>query len=1123
MNEVPHDESSAHNLIDELADDFLCRLQAGESPSVAEYCQLHPDLAGQIHELFPTLMMLEDAKSSTREERRLSAPPPEKIGGYRVVRRIGQGGMGVVYEAHHEDLDRPVALKVLSQRLADDQRALVRFQREGRAIANLHHTNIVPLYEVGTESGYFFLAMQLIVGRSLDKVILAMRGENAEDSCAAQLVDPSPSESTDSPPSTIDIIKSRQRDAAAKPGTTRRRCESRYLEIARLGWQAADAISYAHQRGVIHRDIKPSNLILDDQGMIWLTDFGLAKTDDEELTQTGEFLGTLRYMAPERFRGVCAAHADIYSLGITLYELIALRPAFEASDRLRLIDEIANIQPPRLSTVAPGIPRDLATIVHKAIDKVPSSRYPTAAELADDLKRFLDDQPIHARRNPPLELLARWGRRNRGLAASLAALAMLLVLVAVGSTVGIVREARLRSQAMDAGVEAQRAQAIAEARGDQLRRTLYFAEMNLAGQAANAPGGTRQIFSVTQHWRPTAASIDQRGWEWFYLRSLCMNEGLVLPSAPHSSSEMHGSWSPDGTRVALVHEHVGMSIWHAESGERLRFWDHIRCRAVAWSPDGSQLATGGTDNRLTIRDASTGDEIGSFVTGQRIDVIAWHPAGLQVACGAGDRLYVSSSSQLSDVTEIVGGTDLINVLQWSPDGRQIACGNWWGQQLRICDVENGRVVQDLPARFVKWASDGQTISQWLTSDDAGTIFVWDAASGNRIERLVGHYGEVRSLAWSHKGTHLASASSDRTCRVWDVAMGRCVRSFHGHADEVYDVQWSPDDERLVSSSIEGSARIWRPADDVRLVLSGHRERVRSVRWNSQGTALASASSDGAIRIWRLPGGEQQQVLKGHETWVHAVGWSPDGTQLASGGADGVIIWDASSGRKLQHLCEPPTEVLELDWSPDGLYLATIGTGSTIHIWQTSTGQIAQRLEGHVPFGHTVRWSPQGDRLASAGADEEIKIWDAQTFQLLQRLNGHQDDVVGVAWRHDGQQLVSGSRDESVKTWDLTTGANIGTYMGHHGAVWSVSWSPDGSRIVSGSRDGSVKLWDPTSGKQALTLRDSTGGVWCVAWSSTGQRLAAGDSGGTVAIWDAGPAFEELDGLVTGAPSPAGTP
>ncbi len=410
---------------------------------------------------------------------------------------------------------------------------------------------------------------------------------------------------------------------------------------------------------------------------------------------------------------------------------------------------------------------------------------------------------------------SRLGPSQQRLGRLAGGVAMMLVLVAVGSTIGIVREAKLRSEAMDAGVEAQHAQAIAEARGDQLQRTLYFAEMNLAGQAANAPGGTRQIFPVTQRWRPTVATIDQRGWEWFYLRSLCMNEGLVLPSAPHSSGEMCGSWSPDGTRVALVHEHVGMSIWEAESGERLQFWDHISCRSVAWSPDGSQIAAGGTDNRLTILDASTGDAVGGFETGQRIDVIAWHPAGIQVACGAGDRLYVGSNNQLSAATEIVGGTEPINVLQWSPDGRQIACGNWWRQQLRICDVESGRVVQDLSARFVKWASDGQTITQWLTSDDAGTIFVWDAASGNRIERLVGHYGEVRSFAWNHNGTHLASASSDRTCRVWDVAAGRCVRSFHGHTDEVYDVKWSPDDKQLLSSSIEGSARIWRLADDMR--------------------------------------------------------------------------------------------------------------------------------------------------------------------------------------------------------------------------------------------------------------------------------------------------------------------
>lgn len=418
--------------LDELADEYVARKQRGDNPSISEYCRSYPELKDEILELFPMLAMLEAAKPAGQAE---PGQVPGSMGGYQIVRELGRGGMGVVYEAYHENLGRHVALKLLSQRLAGDGRARARFEREARAVAQLHHTNIIPLFEVGEDKGHVFLAMQLIQGRSLDRIIAQCRSESgslsdklrgATTTVADRRPDPNP------PPmghagSTLEITSSSFTSGSGH------KARGSYQIVARIGMQVAEALSYAHQRGVIHRDIKPSNLILDQNSTVWVTDFGLAKIEDEGLTQTGDVLGTLRYMPPERFQGDCDERSDVYSLGITLAELLTLRPIFETADRLKLIDQINHSRAIRLRDRDPSIPRDLETIVLKAMEREPADRYASAEAFAADLRRFLQDQPIQARRATIGEQAIRWGRRNRALASALATSLLLAIALVVGS------------------------------------------------------------------------------------------------------------------------------------------------------------------------------------------------------------------------------------------------------------------------------------------------------------------------------------------------------------------------------------------------------------------------------------------------------------------------------------------------------------------------------------------------------------------------------------------------------------------------------------------------------------------------------------------------------------------
>ena len=432
---------SGSGLVLELAEEFLERYRSGQRPSLREYIERHPRLADEIREVFPAMAMMERiaiADESLEGEPTGDMPAargrfPEQLGDYRVLREIGRGGMGVVYEAEQVSLGRHVALKVLPAQMVGDAKTRRRFEREAKAAAKLHHTNIVPVFGVGEDGDTPYYVMQFIRGQGLDAVLeelrrlrssdpgrgaapVATEARSTRDLTAADVARslltgrqhilgrPGPYATEPAPPAPGEdnASGSRSDSSLSLPGaspTGKSRRESYWQGIARIARQAADALAYAHDQGIVHRDVKPSNLLLDAAGTVWITDFGLAKADDQQdLTHTGDVLGTLRYMPPEAFGGRVDARGDIYSLGLTLYELLAFRPAFDEKDRGRLVRQVTNESPPPLRRRNPEVPRDLETIVQKAIERDPGHRYASASDLAEDLRRFAADEPIQARR-----------------------------------------------------------------------------------------------------------------------------------------------------------------------------------------------------------------------------------------------------------------------------------------------------------------------------------------------------------------------------------------------------------------------------------------------------------------------------------------------------------------------------------------------------------------------------------------------------------------------------------------------------------------------------------------------------------------------------------------------------
>jgi serine/threonine protein kinase/tetratricopeptide (TPR) repeat protein len=485
--------------VDVLAEEFADRLRRGEHPSVSDYAAAHPAHADQLRELLPAVAQMEYLKRFRRAAG--GAHPeqlPDRFGDFRIVRELGRGGMGVVFEAVQESLGRPVALKVLATHAQLDPTRRERFVREAQAAARLHHTNIVPVFGVGEQDGLPYYVMQLIPGQGLHAVIHQWRQQVGK--------------ATPSAGSTVVLRQTATPAGLAGPNPTTAPSLDipklgNWAFIAEIGLQAAEALHYAHEQGVLHRDVKPANLILDPAGRVWVADFGLAKLLDlDGLTASGDILGTLQYVAPECLTGDSGPASDVYGLGATLYELLTLEPPYPPDPPARLIKQVAETTPISPRRLNPGIPRDLETIVLKAMAREPRHRYASARDLARDLQAFLDDRPIRARRQSWLDRSVRWCRRNPSIALLTVSTTVALVLATVAGWVGYVKTERARETVAAQLAEARKARDEADqARHDAVQASIKLeANLKLSLEAFEdvfeAVGGNRANFPIFLGW-----------------------------------------------------------------------------------------------------------------------------------------------------------------------------------------------------------------------------------------------------------------------------------------------------------------------------------------------------------------------------------------------------------------------------------------------------------------------------------------------------------------------------------------------------------------------------------------------------------------------------------------------
>ena len=794
---MPSSHSSRDVVLERLAADFVERHRQGKHPPLSEYTDRYPDLAADIRDLFPALVQIEklkppaDATDAPSFER--PATPAlanlERLGDYRILREVGRGGMGVVYEAEQESLGRHVALKVLPSSALLNPTYLARFRREAQAAGRLHHTNIVPVFGVGECDGVHYYAMQFIQGEGLDKVLADVRrlrrplgaGEAlpSEGSVAHSLLT-----GQFNPPTAADPGKPNEHPDSSSLTSRLSPCgpEAEYYRgVARIGVQVADALAYAHRQGILHRDVKPSNLLLDLQGTVWVADFGLAKAEGtEELTHTGDIVGTIRFMAPERFEGKSLPQSDVYGLGLTLYELLTLRPAFDDTNKGRLIDRVLHEPPRPPCKLDPRVPRDLETLVLKCLAKDPRERYATAEALAEDLRRFLADRPIHARRATAAEQAWRWCRRNpwagRPVGRRPAALA--------GRGRGFPRcspcacsrswatGARRKAIALEKLFTAQ----VAEARARRYsgRSGQRFKSLEAIQEAVQLARRLRKPPETFDELRNEAIAalclpdIDDGGPQW---KTACpasdmafdtTGQGYVQVDEGHAYycrlvdgkeqrlKELHvsgralvGEWhSPDLRFLALGSPHIAgkgsdwLKLWRCDGPQaKLVLEDRgISESATAFRPDGRQLAVGHRDGTLTVYDTETGAVVRQWQVGVPPYAAMFHPRlpRLAVACGVEVRLYdVESGALLSPRFTNSNG---VSAVAWNPDGRRLAI-DCFEQKLVLWDSETG---QQLTPHYEGLGRGGLSLrfnstgDRLLTADWGGILRVWDAGTGKQL-------------------------------------------------------------------------------------------------------------------------------------------------------------------------------------------------------------------------------------------------------------------------------------------------------------------------------------------------------------------------------------------------------
>jgi eukaryotic-like serine/threonine-protein kinase len=996
-------------------------------------------------------------------EQLLSSRAPETpkeaqtFGDYQLLEELGRGGVGVVYRAWHNKLERTVALKMLLGGQFASPELNAQFAREVKVIARLRHPGIVALHETGEIDGIRFFTMELVEGRTLASLV---------------------------------------RDG---PLAVARACA--YTRKAAL------AVEHAHGLHILHRDLKPSNILIDLSDDPKVADFGLARfwSAGAEPTSNLGLMGSPPYMAPEQVSGEggdVGPAADIYALGAMLYHLLTGRPPHQGSRIEEVLAQVRESHPVAPRLLNPGVPRDLETICLKCLEKDPGRRYASAADLAADLGRFERGEPVIARPVGVWGRTWRWSRRNRSLAAALGALALVVLAGAVAVVLQAAHNRRERDRLeLEAYATGMHAASLAVSEGDYpLARTYLAAAAPAPGRADHRGFEWRVLWAATE---PQAESV---------LRPHRM-EVEQLAFSPDGRRLATNSLDGTASWVDLAAGGTGKPVSLGAGGG----WALAYAPGGGALYVGARGAPGGTDT-VRLEDAVTGRTLWSTPgwrlspsgDGKRVAIDRGQPLPWVRAEGGVDIWDAATHRVLLGIDGDYRSAAL------SPDGRLVALAPADGS-VRLRAADDNRELAKLPTggpqALVVFSPDGSL----LASCGLGEAYLWRVADRSLVAKLPHPWLRVWAVAFSPDSTRLATTCSDRAVRVWDTSGGRCLRTLRGHADEVWSVAFSPDGTTLASGGKDGSVLLWRvnsasepldvpyhgwsrpifsPDGRTLVVAEGYfseqyaliQREGRPLQRGPRNWSPRGFSADGsrllvfsewdqpALRWWDIATGEFGTEFEGAEnipglTLAHS-GLSPDGAWVFQVGTkDELTLWDAAGGRPVRRLALPPggSAIRSMALSRDAKWFAWCREADS-EFWLADLVHGGIRaLAGHRNTVSSVAFSPSGEQLASASADGSVRVWDCSLGSTTAVFPGHPESADDVAFSPDGKTLASLGSLQSLKLWYLPTRSELVT-LEIPDAGSFLSFSPDGSRLA-------VTLGDPErGGDKGARIFEAPGGA-----------------------------------------------
>lgn len=1101
------------------------------------------------------------------------ATPPAKLGDFRIIREIGRGGMGVVYEAEQESLGRHVALKVLSGSAVASRTQQSRFEREAKAAAKLHHTNIVPVFGVGQADGHHFYIMQYISGLALDDVLAEVRFQQQNKSRSS---DPNsadseqsagntmsatvarsmfsgrfdnPDFSVDSDNAVADSAESQNVDdstefkstsvdsslSIALPGGTSEPSDSSHgesgywMSVARIGVQVAEALAYAHSQGIIHRDIKPANLLLDMAGTIWVADFGLASLEDHQnLTRTGDIIGTLRYMPPESFSGKRDPRGDIYSLGLTLYEMVAMQPAIRSNDRNQTLKLAVEAQHTRLNQINSQIPRDLQTIIHKAISREPELRYQSAEGFSQDLHRYLRDEPIHARQAAASERLIRWARRNP-VVSSLSTACVILLLSLVGAfwyawfttSTSLDRieaqaaqletekqkaieagqaEFAQKNRALDSQASAQAAQlraqrfakTEAEARA-QAEANLYIGQIALI-QREYAGGNIKTAKEMLAQCPPPL-----RGWEWDYLRNLVTDASTQTMELKELSGRCGLDVSPDGNfalvyALSRVDSRKGIAqVLNVDTREVVCVIENLSPYPTQgrFMPDGKRVVL-----PITLDKETSVSALGVFdaYTGELLDQYEAFEGHVR-------RLAISPDGNvMAGIAETAG--------RYRDRKTTLALFDLTTKKRRVIAERSGNLYQG----HVEFSPDGKILISSGEAGSGGEIAIRDSQSGMLLRTIKGSESwSTEAVRFSNDGQRIASVNQFGMIAIHDVATAQRRLSIYCGESKLWGVDYSSDGKWLVSAHDDRSLKVW-DADTGELKHHFRNENhVRSIRFLPGRDAFMTASKHGKIRIWDTRiGPKPLEYDPGSRLALE--GFTSDGSALISLGKDKVLAIDVdrrTDPRLLVSLPDTANYYSDYRLTADGNTLVRCYGGNAMQVINVGNGDVIWSSSGNQVFGFAVdrganwlaiheigeRGHGYDVRIVALHDQSEHKVIMPATLELQRS-----DRRLKLQFDWSGERLFLGDESGNIAVVDTQTGS-ISRTLDAGKSVRSMSANPDVSTLAVAVQSDTFQLFDLNTGKLLRSLVGHTGTVDFVAFHPDGQRLASAAHDCDVRFWD----------------------